>query len=314
MSAAGRAEARASTLGRSDGKRLDFMIFIAWLGVGFAYALYSWLTYTGPFRWMADLELRIFGAYLGKLTLYAITLMLWGLPLVVLFPVDWVLRRLGHPSAALTALFYSAPRDAAPVTRASQHRRGLTKTGARVLLFTGVVAMLVSASVALVGYRKSQEGFPFELLNLTDGVPSRSSHVELTGIALPAIQMQVKESTLTTTYTPLVPRHWHQGDPIVYFLRSSGEFYAEGQQPFAIQQRGVLNHGDLPRPVANLYEKRNIKLDAQPVVLDPHHDADLMPYWLTAGTIGILGTFLLLILLFSHAVNIARKRIRSIEI
>jgi len=44
------------------------MIFSAWLCGEFAYALYAWLTHTRLFRRMADLELRIFDAYLVNLT------------------------------------------------------------------------------------------------------------------------------------------------------------------------------------------------------------------------------------------------------
>ena len=145
------------------------------------------------------------------------------------------------------------------------------------MLIVALVGIVVGTVAGLLGYRKSQETYAFEPLNLADGIQPRSSHVELTGMAAPSMQVQYIEKTTgetrTTVFIPLLPPQWHQGVPIVYFLRPHSDYYvgpngtfplSEESRAFHIQQQGVLMRNDMPGVVTTAYEKRGIKLGTPP--------------------------------------------------
>jgi hypothetical protein len=258
-----------------------------WFGGSFGYGLYAWLSYSGPFRWLADFEMDHFGSYQERLTAIAVGLMTLGLSAPIFLLVDRVIRRRRglHPAST----------TAAPIGE-----RPVRKTHVlRAILVLGLGAIVVATGAGVLGYRKLQESVPFEPLNLADGTQPRSSHVELTGLALPSLQIVFTERYTTTTYMPLVPPQWHKGDPVVYFLAQDGDHLDSDRHSFQVRQQGVLMR-DLPGAVASRYEKGGIKLGTPPIVLDAAEHDDLIPYWITAAVAGSFGLPLLFAVLQIH--------------
>jgi len=259
--------------------------FWVWFGASFGYGFYAWLSYSGPFRRLADFEMEHFGSYQEGLTAIAVGLMTLGLSAPIFLLVDRVIRRRRglQPDAM----------PAAPI------RKGpAAKTQVRaILVVLGLGAIVVAAGAGVLGYRKLQEPVTFEPLNLADGIEPRSSHVELTGMALPSMQIIFTTRNTTITYMPLVPPQWHKEDPVVYFLSQDGDHLDRDKHSFQIRQQGVLIRNDLPGAVASRYEKHGIKLGTPPIVLDAAEHDDLISYWITAALCGCFGLSMLFALL-----------------
>ncbi len=205
---------------RSVRTRITQVVLIAGFIGWFGYPIYAWITYSGPFRWLAELEMAQFGAYDPKATVIALFVAMVGLPVAIIIPADRAIRRLrGVPSTKITVPT-GAPRTAPN-----------PKVQSRAMLVVALVAIVVAAGAGALGYLKLQEAVTFEPLNLADGGQPRSSHVELTGVAVPSMQVQFEETingtTTTTTYIPLLPPRWNKADPIVYFLRPHADIYGQ---------------------------------------------------------------------------------------
>jgi hypothetical protein len=271
--------------------------FWVWFGASFGYGLYAWLSYSGPFRWLADFEIDHFGSYQERPTAIAVGLMTLGLSAPLFFLVDRVIRR---------------PRGLQPasMTEASIGKGSMTKSPIRAILVLSLGSIVVAAGAGVLGYRKLQEPVTFEPFNLAEGIQPRSSHVELTGMAVPSMQILFTERYTTTTYMPLVPTQWHEGDPVIYFLRRDGDRLGSDRHSFQIRQEGVLIRNDLPGAVASRYEKRGVKVGTPPMVLDAAEHDDLIPYWITAALGGCFGLSLLFAVLLIHI----RERWRAYRI
>jgi hypothetical protein len=280
--------------------RVNQALIIVYFAFVFGYPMYGWITYSGLYRWLAEFEMAHFGGYYAGYTFMAafFTLLFGGM--LVAVAAERALRLVRGEPARIAAPRAPAPRAPAPKVANPQ-------IGTRGLLIMALVGIVVGTVAGLLGYRKSQETYAFEPLNLADGIQPRSSHVELTGTAAPSMQIQFIEKTTgetrTTVFIPLLPPQWHQGVPIVYFLRPHSDYYvgpngtfplSEESRAFHIQQQGVLMRNDIPGVVTTAYEKRGIKLGTPPIVLDTDTRADLDVYWIIAIMAGLMGLILLL--------------------
>jgi hypothetical protein len=176
-----------------------------------------------------------------------------------------------------------------------------------------------------MSYDKSQQIITYVPFDLNSGVAPSSDHVELTGIAVPRMQLQFEEKsngqTTTTTYIPLLPRGWKKGDPITYFLRPNFTFYSgeSGSYPmdtdspaFRIKQTGVLFRDDLPGLVSARLEQLGVKLGTPPIVLDTNPASELLVYEVitfAGGVMMVMTPMLLIALRIKNAK--ARKRARA---
>ena len=84
-------------------------------------------------------------------------------------------------------------------------------------------------------------------------------------------------------YIPVLPPHWRQGDPVVYFLHPLESDYLQHSKPVMIGQQGVLIRDGLPGPAAFLFKKHGITLGTPPIVLETDTEADLGPLVETAA-------------------------------
>ena len=246
-----------------------------------AYPFYSWITGTGLFRWFVELELTLQGN--GPYEVDTSWLMIpvfvvtWGIFLAAYRAIGWLMSQ----PALSPATMSEAP--AADNRTGQADVKRVQKIAVVFFLVSGVVSMVVAARIAWVCYRKSNEAVTYEPLNLADGIPPRTTHVKLTGLAVPSLEMRYNEfnrSSHWEAYIPVLPPHWRQGDPVVYFLHPMHSDYLQHSGPVTIGQPGVLIRDGLPGPAAFLFKKHGIKLGTPPIVLETDREADLCTLFL----------------------------------
>jgi hypothetical protein len=185
---------------------------------------------------------------------------------------------------------FFAGRLADAAAASASGNRGI-KAFYRFLLISGLASAAVAVGAGVMHDLKAQaqdhakEVVNYEAFNLADGIAPRTSHVELTGLADPALAISVLNSGSRSneSYIPLLPPHWNHGDPVVYILLTDGD-YSQYSQPVMIRQTGVLIRDDLPSDIASAFVKHGIKLGAPPIVfesLKTYHD-DHLDRYLTA--------------------------------
>jgi hypothetical protein len=301
---------------RSDQKlpQVGRKVYLGFIYCLFAYALYSWMTFTGAYPWIAELEVAHFGSYDVNATFLILVIGLVLVPAVlVLVPIHVVRKLRGLPTVNLTA---PAAVPAKPMSPANERR---------IYLGIGALGLVMFLVGGAITYNKSQRVVTFVPFDVSGGVAPTSDYVELTGIAVPRMQLQFEEKssghTTTTTYIPVLPQGWKKGDPVTYFLRPNFTYYASeaGSHPmdadspaFRIKQTGVLFRDDLPGLIGARYEQLAIKLGTPPIVLDTNPRSELAVYWgiTFAGGIMVVMTPMLLIGLRIKNAR-ARKRARA---
>ena len=292
------------------------VVLLLGLPCALAYAIYSMVTGTGFFRWLVDLELTLQGN--GPYEVYTKLLMIpmfafsFGILIAVRLAAGWVINRLPFP--ADTASDAPAPAPAADNRNVTADVRRTQKTLVVFFLVISVVSMVVGVRAGLIAYRKSNQAVTFEPVNLADGIPPRSTHVKLTGLADPSLEIRFNDfgtSSNWEAYIPVLPPNWRQGNPVVYFLHPLESDYLQHSKPVMIGQQGVLIRDGLPGPAAFLFKKHGITLGTPPIVLETDTDAELSPLIEIAAWCGGAGLLLLGIfgsLTVSWALGRVRRR------
>jgi hypothetical protein len=169
----------------------------------------------------------------------------------------------------------------------------------------GVAALAIAIGAGWYGYAKSTETVDVESVDLSKGDTPRSTHVAITGVArteyILEFETKIAGTTTLDRYIPLTPAVWRRGEPLVYFLKTNATAYVPpgGGRIFELSRRtppfqmttqpGVPVRDGLPGPVGERYRKNNIAVAAPPTVLDLSSDADVRPFFVTAGVSGLLG-------------------------
>ena len=267
------------------------VVLLLGLPCALGYAMYSGMTGTGFFGWLVDLELMLQGKGPYRVDTNLLMIPMFVVSLGILSAVcraaGWVINRLPFPPA--TSSDAPAPAPAADNGNVPADVRRVRKTLVVFFLVISVASMVVGVRAGLIAYRKSNEVVTFEPLNLADGIPPRSTHVKLTGLAVPSLEIRFNDfwrSSNWEAYIPVLPPHWRQGDPVVYFLHPLESDYLQHSKPVMIGQPGVLIRDGLPGPAAFLFKRHGITLGTPPIVLETDTDADLDPLLETAGWCG----------------------------
>jgi hypothetical protein len=271
---------------------------IVWIGfaAATAYAGYSWYTYSGPYRLIAEWQLETFGSFSLKLTLL-------GVILALIVPVAILGRLLGGPN------LMNKPDGLAQA-----------QSSPRLTALLGLLLLAAGAGAGWLGYQKSQETIAYESIDLAAGQLPSTQHVVLTGIARTEYLMQyeTKSSGSSTihTYFPLTSSSWRRGEPFVYFLKTNATAYLPegGGRMFAFSrttppfkmttQKALLVRNGLPGPVGESYRKNNIAIADPPIVLDVSPGADYETYIIAAIACALGGFFTL----FASAMMAIRRR------
>jgi len=286
-------------------KSLEKFFVVLWVAVSLPVMLYGWITFTGPYRWVAEWEVQRFGSYDAD-----------GFPMVfgvVALPV----LLLGGLAMAKQRLTGGRTRAAA----AAPPRPTPKQVPARALALIGLAAIPVAAGSAWLGYQKSQQPLTFEAVNAADNRAPQTTHVDLSAVAQTDMIVDFEETTnadkRTQRYLPLTPPDWQPSQPLAYFLRPHMDGYAgpngyltfdPATPAFALTQRGVLFENDLPGIVEAEYQKHGITLASPYYVLDTDVSADVDIYWEVAAGAGLTG---LVLLLSAALVPIAARRAKA---
>jgi hypothetical protein len=141
----------------------------------------------------------------------------------------------------------------------------------RYFFLSGIAAAVIAvAALVVYGHQpRAPEAHSYEPFNLADGAAPRTSHVELTATVDPrlAIARLYSGSSSMESYIPLLPPHWHHGDPVVYFLRTDSD-YSQISQSVPIRQDGEMIRDALPSDIASEFVRRGIKVAASPMVFE----------------------------------------------
>jgi hypothetical protein len=284
------------------------ILAVCWTIGAFLLMLWCWASYAGPYHWAAEWQLRQFGYYSEKITLFG--------PLIVLL----------IPAGFLGGWRPLQPR--APISPAVRVTNALRN--ARIIAAVGGVALLVGAAAGALGYQKMQTPLThWDLVLATGTEPAPDADlVTITGIARTDLIVGYEEtiagSTNRWSFVPLVAPAWRSGEPIRFLLKTNQTAWMppagadgprmphmlqHGNPPFGmITEPSVLKRLDLPGIVRTEYEKSRVSLDPSIAVVEQSVGEVYAPYWMVAAGGGLVGACLLLGGLIG-AVN-ARKAVR----
>ncbi len=180
-------------------------IAIGWSIGALILMLACWMTYSGPYRWAAEWQLKHFGSYEMKLTLFG--------PLIVLMlPAGFI--------GGWGPLERHATRT--PALRVKSAQRN-----ARIIAACGVMALLIGAAGGVLGYLKSQQSLSHAELRLINGTETApvADLVTVTAIARPDLIVGYEEtvagSTSRWSFVPLVAQAWRPGQSIRFLLKTN---------------------------------------------------------------------------------------------
>jgi|GEM_PF-4990852 len=173
-------------------------------GAALLYSLYCMLLFSGPYRWLAELQMRWFGSYYVSVTC-VFTLLFGVVPLLVIIRVLTAANKLPHDS---WAVLLATPRPggglAARVTRA---RGWLMALGVGVMLCALSARDLV---VAARGKRLQQ----ISAQALEAGDEAGSTWLEVAGTLDWDRSLETEEDHKKLTYIPIVSERWSPSSPL----------------------------------------------------------------------------------------------------
>jgi hypothetical protein len=181
--------------------------------VGLAVAVYCWLEYAGPFRWLAELQIAIWDGYRPLLTGVLTLVLLTALPVTLAYVLLVRLR--------LLEAFDPARLDPARLDP------GQAPTTTRVLPYFMAAALGLGLSAVGVHElwrgRGSDQLRSYEVSSLADAEPA-GRYVTLSGLLAAenafayAEQGEQGRSTVEHTYVPLVPPGWTKQEAVRFLV------------------------------------------------------------------------------------------------
>jgi hypothetical protein len=224
-----------------------------WVAMGLLVLLsfYFMFTYSGPYQWLAELQLKLMNSYSEKLTLL-LTMLALLLPAAgILKLMQMGVKSLGPGGAGKST-----------VARAASGASGSKVADIRIpqwviLPFLGVIVFSIGAYM----YWRGATAGPLtsvSLKDLEDGKRPASSYLSVEGVPLWKAMISFKE-TSTKCYVPLVSRDWKGEGVSVYVECSDDDVPRASAQLEEKTFKGVKAVGGLPGPVRVSYEKSAFK-------------------------------------------------------
>lgn len=216
--------------------------FVALL-ISMGLAFYLMYHYIGPYRWIAELQLRWIGSYSEKLTLIFTVLPIW----VVILAVTWPLRR-GFVGRRM------APR---PQT------------------FASVIVIIIGLGFVFLGLRKVQSAQSsgklafFQRESLEGGQAPPSSWVHIRGVPLVRASAEFGRGSSKDEFVPVVSSV-RGGLPVpgVRLFLKFGRQAGYTIDPGPAEYEGTLEAADLPGPVRVAMERNGLLKSADYYVLE----------------------------------------------
>jgi hypothetical protein len=268
-----------------------------WLAIVAGYSIWGAVTFSGLYRWVAELQIDRLGGYSEKWTA-----ILPGMLLAA--PALWYLRRRAAIAAA------AAPRPG-PAAEARAARRMALILGA-----IGLVSALVGTGAFLISQGLpdgSEPAVPFDAATL-GAAPAPAGRVAIRGEADPAVTTGTSETgrinRRATIYAGFRPDGEAKGAPIRLFIeRDFGDSAdADTAQYFLPEQDGYLVEDGLPSLALHDLEARGIQVARPNYVLRTHALSRRDIYYVVAG---LGGFFAFLLLAMAAALALRARRVAA---
>jgi hypothetical protein len=207
-----------------------------------ALAGYFWLTYSGPYRWLAEWQMGVFGAYYAFYTWLG-TMLLLFLPTLLAFQVP---RKLGVVSSVVTTPEEVQAHNHERAARWNQRRQPFV-----VLVLGGTFLFLGGRD-----YIKAQRGRELQHLSaaaLEAGKKPSSTWLEVADGALVwDASIEWTDDKSKVTYVPMLSSAWSEGGPIGVLLKLNGGELKKAQGDVHAF-KGESDDLGLPGPVRAAY-------------------------------------------------------------
>jgi hypothetical protein len=241
----------------------------AWVGIGLLIALtfYFMFTYTGPYQWLAELQLKLMNFYSEKLTLLLTMLVLIVPAFGLVKLVAVVVSRMG-PGAGRSGVAAGATPTKPAEMRLPQWI---------ILPFLGLIVFGIGA----VMYWRGATAGPLTAVNakdLEDGKNPASAYLSIEGVPMWKETMRFKESS-TKCYVPIVSPDW-KGEAVWVYVECSDDDLPRPSAQLEIKTfKGMKAIGGLPGPVRVSFEKTMFKPAAGYLVIETKEEpAKLMGF------------------------------------
>jgi hypothetical protein len=227
---------------------------------------YFMLTYSGPFKWLAELQLSWFGSYYEQLTFIG-TIIVIGIPLLI---VGVVWEKFGPKR--------SAPAGGADA--ASADRPGEPVGFGGVLPWMGIIVTGIGLFIWIRAGTMGPLTQP-ELGKLESGEKAASSYVEIRGVPMWEETITFSKGSGKTDqdhYVPLISETWEPGKPVAAYIEFSDSAIKTQNRadPTTRPFRGTTTMTGLPGPVRVEFEKSVLRPAAKYVVIEYGHKPETM--------------------------------------
>lgn len=242
-------------------------------GVSVIATIYCAFSYAGPFRWIAELSMSVFGSYSPKLT----------------FMLSFIVLLL--PSAALAARLKA---QSSPQEQAERKRAGAARDAKLLRVQSWLMLATVGGVLFFVGVRDlwaARTGATLvhtSCASIEAGSTPTGSWLEIEGSAIPSAAIETEEGYSKYVYVPFVSDNWSKKHPLPVVLRLGaavrGELNARSYQ-------GSLDWDGLPGMVRTAYEAEGVQA-ANALVLnvgrEPHKNLATSQLLAAGGLLGLL--------------------------
>jgi len=235
-----------------------------------ALAFYFMFTYTGPYQWLAELELRWMGSYSEKLTL-VLTMLALILPAAGIAKlIRLAVTKLGPGGGTASVATAIAGGAAAP-------KPAQKFSGDIVWPFMGLICIAIGGFM----YWRGATAGPLtavKLQDLEDGKKPPSSYLTVEGV--PIWQQGIQFGSYGSKwYVPLVSKEW-KGDAVAVYVEVHGDDVPPRSRQLEIKTfKGMKAVGGLPGPVRVIFEKGPLKPAAGYLMIETNEEpAKLMGF------------------------------------
>lgn len=235
--------------GRSGALQLLLIVFLL---IGVLAAAYSMLFYAGPYRWLAEAQLRWFDAYYVSITV-VLTLCLFVVPPLVAARVLVMGGQLAEDSA-LAALI-------APGASAGLRAR-VDRAKFWLIVFSVGAGLVVTSLRDLMVAAQGKQLERVSLSALEQGKKPRGTWLELDGTLVWGGSLETEDRRERWTFVPVVSERWKPGGPVRALLRVPSDEITD-VDPKAL--RGTLDWTGAPGVVRSGY--RDGKIDIEDALL-----------------------------------------------
>jgi hypothetical protein len=195
---------------------------------------WAW-TYTGVYRWLAELQLRMMHQYEVQLT-FVLALLVACVPF---FFISAIARRaiFGYQDPANLQLIAAAKQKASP------------PSPLRIPLWTAAIFALIGAGLVIAGaYQKHRGQSAGQMVQATaayyaSGHPPAGDYISVSGFSVPgATQSFQSGDSAAKYYAPLVPPNWTSDKPVGMFLETD----VPNMMPTNYYQRSQIGGSEIP--------------------------------------------------------------------